>query len=82
MAAAGPVLGGGGQENLHVCGRQNHCADVPSVHDDVMGPGQVPLHVQQKRPYRRDGGDGGGVFGDLRPADGLGYILAAQVHVL
>jgi hypothetical protein len=47
-----------------------------------MGPGQLPLHVQQERAHSRNGGHVGGISGDFVPADRLGHIGARQVHVL
>ena len=54
VAALCPLLSAGGQVNLHICIRQDHCGNVPAVHDHVVLFGHIPLHIQQEVPHRRD----------------------------
>ena len=75
-------LGRGRQEHLDLGVRQHHRADVPAVHNNVVGACQLPLHLQQVRPHRRVGGHGGGAHGYLRQTNFLRHILAVEEHML
>ena len=81
-APLGTGFGGGGQVDLDGGVGQHDGADVPPVHDNVVGGGQVPLQVQQEGPDSGDGGYGGGVQGHFVLPDGVGHVLAVEDHVL
>ena len=82
VAALCPLLSAGGQVNLHICIRQDHCGNVPAVHDHVVLFGHIPLHIQQEVPHRRDLGHLGGAHRDLRQANLLRHVLAVEIHPL
>ena len=52
-AAGGAGLRAGGEEDLHSRIGQHHGADVAAIHQDVLRPGHVPLHLQQEGAHRR-----------------------------
>lgn len=78
----GAGFGGGSQVDFHRGIGQDDRADVPSVHDDVVGGGQVPLQVQQEGTDGRDGSHGGGIQGHFVLPDGIGHVLPVEDHVL
>ena len=81
-AAGGPGLGAGGEEDLHTGVRQDHGADVPPIHQDVVGAGHAPLQFQQKGTHRRMSRHCTGGHAHLFGPDGLAHVLTAQKHTL
>ena len=81
-AALGPNLRRGRQEDLYLRLRQHYRANVTTVHHHTVAAGQLPLHLQQKGPYLRDGGDHRGPAGDFRTADDVRHVLPVEQHTL
>ena len=82
QATFGPLLTAGGEIDFQIGVRQNHGADIPPVHDDVVFSREATLHLQQIGPADREGRDIGGTEGNLRHADGFAYILPIEEHAL
>ena len=81
-AALGAHLGAGGEVDFDRGIRQHDRADVAAVHDDVLGPGQIPLHLQQVVAHALLRRDAGGHHRHFRRADLSGDVLSVEEHVL
>ena len=82
QTALGPGRGGGGEIDLQFRLWQHHGADIAPVHEDVILPRGLALHLQQEGAHDAQRRDVGGADGDLRGADGGGNVLAVEVHAL
>ena len=82
MAAAGPLLGRGGEVDFHLGVWEHHCADVPAVHDHVIFPGDFALELKEEIPHCGQRRHLGGRHGHFGGADLLGDILSVHQHPL
>src|SRR6267142_6110783 len=80
VPALRPRAVGGGEEELHLRGGEDHGSDVAALEDraSCRGAPQVALQLEQLLPHHRPGRDHRGPAADLRRANGLGHVLAAQ----
>ena len=81
-AAFGPGLRRGSQKDLHLCMGQHDGTDIPAVHNDIMGLGQLTLTLQQKRPHLRIGRHHRCAGRDLGQPDLGCDVLPVQMHML
>ena len=64
-----------GEENLHRGIRQHHRADVAAIHQHVLLPGHVPLHLQQEGADGRVRAHSGSCHAHLFGADGGAHVF-------
>ena len=81
-APSGPGFGSSGQEDLDRSIRQHHSADIPAIHQDVLGLGHAALQLQQEGADFRVGTHGRGGHAGLLRADGGAHVLAVQIDML
>ena len=73
----GAGFGAGGDEDLHLCVRADHGADVaPIQHRSFRAAGEAPLHVEQGLAHGGDGGDHRGGLAHLAPAQ----LFLIEIH--
>ena len=77
-----PDLRCGSEEDLHRGLGQYHRANVPAVHNYVVLPGNLPLHLQKQIPNQRLGRHKAGFLGDILGADVPRHIHAVHDHML
>ena len=81
-APSGPGFGGGGQKDLDSGIRQHHSADIPAIHQNVLGLGHAALQLQQEGADFRVGTHGRGGHAGLLRADGGAHVLTVQIDML
>src|SRR5207237_5277640 len=76
--AAGPLLVGGGEEDLQRRLGADDGADVPPLGDVAAARDQLPLPSDHRRPHPRLNGDHRGCGADVVGADRLADVALAQ----
>jgi len=78
MTAARADLGVRGEEELHLGLREHDGADVTAFEDDTARGSRLPLQVEEDVAYLFMGGDRARALSDVRHADRVAHVLAAE----